>query len=116
MRWRASPRNWRGFSDPTTSIYEVLFHDSRRESSAFGADGGGGVILRFLLWMSRRNGRAVARRLASEGKASAQLEKIIREELKPLSRNLSPELQERLLAEGVSAASEWWRKHGSRTG
>ena len=57
---------------------------------------------------------ALARRLASEGKIPAGLEKIVREELKPLSRNLPSELQERLVAEGVSAARDWWREHGGR--
>ena len=42
------------------------------------------------------------------------MEKIVREELKPLSRNLPSELQERLAAEGVSAARDWWREHGGR--
>ena len=63
--------------------------------------------------MSRRNGRAVARQLAAEGKKCppGQLEKILQEELKPLGAGMDPRVQERLLEEGVAAAVEWWRKN-----
>ena len=65
------------------------------------------------LWMSRRNGRAIARRLKSEEKSQMEMQRIARQELQALGKGLAPPLQQQLLAEGMSAAAEWWRKNGS---
>jgi hypothetical protein len=63
--------------------------------------------------MSRRNGRSLARRLASEQKLppAGQKEKLFRKHLEPLVRQFQPELQEKLLSEAVAAAVEWNRTH-----
>ncbi len=64
--------------------------------------------------MSRRNGRSLARRLAAQQKkySPAQLEDLLREELQPLGKGMDPQVQERLTAEAMAAAKEWWREHG----
>ncbi len=64
--------------------------------------------------MSRRNGRALARRLAAQQKkySPEQLDKILREELEPLGKGMDPQAQERLISEAMAAAKEWWREHG----
>ena len=77
-------------------------------------DGGGGVsfALRLALWMSRRNGRSLARRLSAERKLPpvGQEEKEFRKQMQPLVRGFRPDLQEELLSEAVAAAVEWSRK------
>ncbi|MDO8730712.1 MAG: hypothetical protein Q7J69_05995 [Candidatus Omnitrophota bacterium] len=63
--------------------------------------------------MSRRNGRLLAQRLASEKKLPplGQQEKIFRKQMEPLVAGFQPGLQERLLAAAVAAAVEWSKTH-----
>ena len=65
------------------------------------------------LWMRRRNGRWLARRLAAEKKLPLpeQEEKIFRKRMEPLVAGFRPQLQEKLLSEAVAAAVEWSRTH-----
>ena len=71
------------------------------------------MSLRLALWMSRRNGRSLARRLAVEQELPlpGQEEKVFRKQMEPLVRGFQPELQERLLSEAVAAAVEWSKTH-----
>ena len=63
--------------------------------------------------MSRRNGRSLARRLASEKKLPppGQEEKIFKKQMEPLVAGFPPQLQQRLLSEAVASAIEWSRTH-----